>query len=203
MRRPCAERGVPSGLSMRNVGVLSCWVWCLIAPSRGGVPQLGETRSAEPTLGDPCYGPAKRNAFLPNPHFLIHATNVFLRQRNAVARCVLGVGGCPRWAPTDGKGAMDSCKERAWPSEHVCGPCKVHVRSTSCAAYCTELGLTVKGVRHDTETQRRRRPRLISTTLVGREPLARRRGPDTSGRGRARRVGTCRRLSTPPPLARV
>ena len=47
---------------------------------------------------------------------------------------------------------MESCKERAWPSEHVCGPCKVHVRSTSCAAYCTELGLTVKGVRHDTET---------------------------------------------------
>jgi len=43
---------------------------------------------------------------------------------------------------------MESCRsrpERAWPSEHVCGPCKVHVRSTSCAAYCTELGLTVKG----------------------------------------------------------
>ena len=30
----------------------------LLAPSRGGVPQLGETQSAEPTLGDPCYGPA-------------------------------------------------------------------------------------------------------------------------------------------------
>ena len=33
-------------------------VWCLLAPSRGGVPLLGETRSAELTLGDPCYGPA-------------------------------------------------------------------------------------------------------------------------------------------------
>ena len=31
---------------------------CLLAPSRGGVLLLGETRSAELTLGDPCYGPA-------------------------------------------------------------------------------------------------------------------------------------------------
>ena len=30
----------------------------LLAPSRGGVLLLGETRSAELTLGDPCYGPA-------------------------------------------------------------------------------------------------------------------------------------------------
>ena len=29
-------------------------VWCLLAPSRGGVPPLGDTQSAEPTLGDPC-----------------------------------------------------------------------------------------------------------------------------------------------------
>ena len=39
-------------------------VWCLLAPSRGGVLLLGETWSAELTLGDPCllYGPfpAKR-----------------------------------------------------------------------------------------------------------------------------------------------
>ena len=38
--------------------------WCLLAPSRGGVPLLGETRSAELTLGDPCllYGPFPANA---------------------------------------------------------------------------------------------------------------------------------------------
>ena len=29
-----------------------------LAPSRGGVLLLGETWSAELTLGDPCYGPA-------------------------------------------------------------------------------------------------------------------------------------------------
>ena len=29
-------------------------VWCLLAPSRGGVPPLGDTQSAELTLGDPC-----------------------------------------------------------------------------------------------------------------------------------------------------
>ena len=31
-------------------------VWCLLAPSRGGVPPLGDTQSAEPTLGDPSCG---------------------------------------------------------------------------------------------------------------------------------------------------
>jgi len=45
--------------------------WCLLAPSRGGVPLLGETRSAELTLGDlvgdPCllYGPFPANAHPP------------------------------------------------------------------------------------------------------------------------------------------
>ena len=29
-------------------------VWCLLAPSRGGVLLLGETWSAVLTLGDPC-----------------------------------------------------------------------------------------------------------------------------------------------------
>ena len=37
-------------------------VWCLLAPSRGGVLLLGETWSAVLTLGDPCllYGPSLR-----------------------------------------------------------------------------------------------------------------------------------------------
>ena len=39
-------------------------VWCLLAPSRGGVLLLGETWSAVLTLGDPClfYGPFPANA---------------------------------------------------------------------------------------------------------------------------------------------
>ena len=42
-------------------------VWCLLAPSRGGVPPLGDTQSAEPTLGDLCllYGPFPANAHPP------------------------------------------------------------------------------------------------------------------------------------------
>ena len=42
-------------------------VWCLLAPSRGGVLLLGETWSAELNLGDPCliYGPFPANAHPP------------------------------------------------------------------------------------------------------------------------------------------
>ena len=42
-------------------------VWCLLAPSRGGVLLLGETWSAVLTLGDPClfYGPFPANAHPP------------------------------------------------------------------------------------------------------------------------------------------
>ena len=54
VRRPCAERGVPSGDVSEECVCCRASVWCLLAPSRGGVPLLGETRSAELTLGDPC-----------------------------------------------------------------------------------------------------------------------------------------------------
>jgi len=42
-------------------------IWCLLAPSRGGVLLLGETRSAVLTLGDLCllYGPFPANAHAP------------------------------------------------------------------------------------------------------------------------------------------
>ena len=42
-------------------------VWCLLAPSRGGVLLLGETWSAVLTLGEPCllYGPFPANAHPP------------------------------------------------------------------------------------------------------------------------------------------
>ena len=46
--------GVPSGAVSEEWVCCRASVWCLLAPSRGGVPLLGETRSAEPTLGDPC-----------------------------------------------------------------------------------------------------------------------------------------------------
>ena len=64
VRRPCAERGVPSGGVGEERVCCRASVWCLLAPSRGGVPLLGETRSAELTLGDPCllYGPLPANA---------------------------------------------------------------------------------------------------------------------------------------------
>ena len=54
VRRPCAERGVPSGDVSEECVCCRASVWCLLAPSRGGVPLLGETRSAELTLEDPC-----------------------------------------------------------------------------------------------------------------------------------------------------
>ena len=52
---------------MLGEGVRRARVWCLIAPSRGGVPPLGDTQSAEPTLGEPCllYGPFPANAHPP------------------------------------------------------------------------------------------------------------------------------------------
>ena len=64
VRRP--RRGVRSG-EAPGVGGRRVSGWCLLAPSRGGVPQLGETRSAELTLGDPCllYGPFPANAHPP------------------------------------------------------------------------------------------------------------------------------------------
>ena len=62
------ERGVPSGGVGEECVCCRASVWCLLAPSRGGVPLLlGETRSAELTLGDPCllYGPFPANAYPP------------------------------------------------------------------------------------------------------------------------------------------
>jgi len=58
--------GVRSGETL-GVGGRRVRVGCLLAPSRGGVLLLGETRSAELTLGDPCliYGPFPANAHPP------------------------------------------------------------------------------------------------------------------------------------------
>ena len=47
------RRGVRSG-EAPGVGGRRVRVECLLAPSRGGVLLLGETWSAELTLGDPC-----------------------------------------------------------------------------------------------------------------------------------------------------
>jgi len=64
--KEAAAGRIQAVMSMRSV---CCRVsgWCLLAPSRGGVPQLGETRSAELTLGDPrlLYGPFPANAHPP------------------------------------------------------------------------------------------------------------------------------------------
>jgi len=50
VRRPRGAGGVPSGDVSEECVCCRVSVWCLLAPSRGGVPLLGETRSAEPTL---------------------------------------------------------------------------------------------------------------------------------------------------------
>ena len=65
VRRPYGTDGggFQAEMSVRSVR-RRVSVRCLLAPSRGGVPLLGETRSAELTLGDPCllYGPFPANA---------------------------------------------------------------------------------------------------------------------------------------------
>ena len=59
--------GAPSGAVSEEWVCCRASAWCLLAPSRGGVPLLGETRSAELTLGDPCllYSPFPANAHPP------------------------------------------------------------------------------------------------------------------------------------------
>ena len=81
-------------MAMRNVGVLSCWVWCLIAPSRGGVPLLGETRSAELTLGETrvYFTALSLRTRTPRPPLGVRALLPVARSQVSVANCELQLG---------------------------------------------------------------------------------------------------------------